>query len=1270
MLMLRSFSGLMIALSLLGYGLPQAATALNLLRLTPTGNDVPPSRQIVLQFDRPVVPLGRMERRADEVPIRIEPVLACGWRWLNPDTLACQLDDESAMAPATRYTVTLRPGLQARDGAVFNETTTRTFITQRPKVDYVWFETWKAPGLPELEVMFDQPVQGASIAQHLYIQTPDAQRVAVQARPSPNGNQRFWLMTPETELPQDTQVELRVEPGIVSAQGPEPGIEQRTVVAFDTFPAFRFLGIRCTPNHQETVTIAAAEPLDSQQKCNPLRRVSLLFSAPVVKEAVKDRLHIIPDLSGDRDDVDPWDTVHTPSRLSFPHTKGKAYPVPLPRGLRAHTVYQLIADHPRITDVFGRSLPQAVNMRAAMDHRPPAYHLNHPISVLEQQVDTHLPLVVTNLERVQIDYEALTVDGRQTGQSYDLTLDKVEDIAQAIPLKVRELIPGSSGAIQGRLRTTPQVEREPQWFFAQVTPFHVHVKLGHYNTLVWVTRFDNGLPVPDASVHVEIETFAQFADTPKIVATGVTDSDGIARLAGAQSLDPDLNLLQNGRRFQPHLTVRVQHEGDLALVSLIYDFRVRAYGPNKSYVPTSSRRQFGHIHTWGATAQGVYKAGDTIQYKFYVRDQNNHRFVPSPTTGYSLKIMDPTDKVVHEIADLSLSDFGSYHGEFTVPAQGAVGWYRFVLSLSETPHSWEPLRVLISDFTPAPFRVTTELHGKQFAPNDMVAVTTRARLHAGGPYADAETRLTAQVRGRALQPEDSRAAGFWFDVLQHTGTETVFQTEAQVDSTGTLETSFTIQAAEALYGELLVESAVRDDRGKTIAHQGTARYAGRDRYVGVRQEDWVLQASEAAQLQVVVVDDQGRMATGTPIQVKIEQLQTKAAQVKGAGNTYLTHYVHEWVHAASCSLISTTAAEVCSFVPPAPGTYKMTASIKDTQGRSQQSHMQRWAVGPGEVVWESPPGHALQLTPEHPEVSVGDTARYLVQNPYPGAQALITIERYGVQKSWRQTFDNSLEMIEFPITSDHLPGFYLSVLVMSPRVAKPLGDNQVDLGKPAFRLGYVRVPVRDKTKALLVAVKPRRPTYKPRQTATIDLQVTTRQGDTPPVELAVAVLDEAVFDLIKGGRSYFDPYAGFYTLEALDVRNFNLLTHLIGRQKFEKKGANPGGGGGDLGPELRSVFEFVSYWNPSLRPDQTGKATIEFPLPDNLTGWRVLAMAVTPTDRMGLGDGQFTVNQPIEIRPALPNQVTAGDRFEARFTVMNRTDTARALIVSLQAAGP
>ncbi|MBY0407731.1 MAG: hypothetical protein K2Q01_08560, partial [Rickettsiales bacterium] len=161
---------------------------------------------------------------------------------------------------------------------------------------------------------------------------------------------------------------------------------------------------------------------------------------------------------------------------------------------------------------------------------------------------------------------------------------------------------------------------------------------------------------------------------------------------------------------------------------------------------------------------------------------------------------------------------------------------------------------------------------------------------------------------------------------------------------------------------------------------------------------------------------------------------------------------------------------------------------------------------------------------------------------------------------------------------------------------------------------------------------------------------------------------ESVFDLVAGGRKYFDPYEGFYTLDSLDVRNYSLITRLVGRQKFEKKGANPGGdGGADLA--MRSLFKFVSYWNGALVADKDGNAQFSFEAPDNLTGWRILAIATTPSDRFGLGEAGFKVNRPTEIRPVMPNQVMEGDTFDAAFSVMNRTDKERTLTVSMAVEG-
>ncbi len=1302
---------------------------LNIIRMTPDGEDVPPRRQITIQFNRPVVPLGRMDRTDEEIPVEIEPSCNCQWRWLNTSTLACQLGEKDALRPATRYRVTVQPGIMTEDGSTISEVYEHEFITERPKIRYAHFSNWRSPGAPVIRITLDQPVTEDSVEDHVYfsLAEKDAKRSQAKVEPDPEdyekprfirligeryyldfGDQepeksdddlrqvdgvearRVWLVSPEQELPLDTSVALKIEPGLVSALGPERGITDGIIVGFDTFPGFKFLGVRCEADdlylfrarfrifNNREVLIEPDDPLDSQPKCNPLGRVSLAFSSPVIAEEVKRHVVITPDLAGGRDDYDPWADRSGYSNLRRAHRKGNTYTVRLPEILKAWQEYHIRSEPGTLRDEFGRTLPEPIDLRFFTDHRSPHFDLIHNTAVLEKEVDTEVPLVVTNLDEVTLEYARLTPEGRKDELIRKMEIPEVADVAFPIELGVRKMLDGETGAVYGRISSKPHVEKYKcdYEFFSQVTPYQLHVKIGHFNTLVWVTELDSGEPVKGANVRIYKDSIDSLSTEGTVLEKAVTNDHGIAILAGTEKLDPNLDTLrwwcEEGCFACQRLFVRVSKDQDMALLPLAREFTVDTYRASQFTVHSRTTKPYGHIHSWGTTAQGVYRVGDTIEYKLYVRDQDNKTFILPPLRTYKLEVKDPKGKTVHEVRDMALSEFGAYQGEFAVSKTGTVGWYTFILASDFAELTWQPLRVLVSDFTPSPFRVENEINGDLFHQDDEVETTTYARLHSGGPYTDASARVTARLNSRSFHSKDPSAKGFIFDTESDSRrqTHTVFQSEEMLDDEGKLFSRFVLPDKEILYGRLTVESAVRDDRGKSIACSVSADYVGRDRFVGLKKTKWVFHEDETSPILYLVVDEIGRPVKGSEVAIHVERLVTKASRVKGAGNAFLTEYVDEWIAVAEKQYESTEEPEAFEFVPSEPGSFRITASIEDTKGRPHSTQIHAWVAGKGRVVWREPTDNSLQIIPEQETYSVGDTARYLIKNPFPGATALVSIERYGVLRHWTEKLATSTPVIEFPVEPDDVPGFYLSVVVISPRVDKPLGDGNVDLGKPAFRMGYVSVPVKDPYKEIIVDVRPEKEVYKPRDNARVELQARPRHADKQePIEFAVTVLDEAVFDLLLNGRDYFDVYKGFYHLDGLDLKNYSLLTRLVGRQKFEKKGANSGGGGGpDV--SMRSIFKFVSYWNPALRADSKGRATIEFEVPDNLTGWRVFAIAVTPTDRMGLGDEGFKVNRPTEIRPVMPNQVTEGDRFKAGFSVMNRTENPRILSVVIDVSGP
>ncbi|HEV7447246.1 MAG TPA: alpha-2-macroglobulin family protein, partial [Steroidobacteraceae bacterium] len=815
----------------------------------------------------------------------------------------------------------------------------------------------------------------------------------------------------------------------------------------------------------------------------------------------------------------------------------------------------------------------------------------------------------------------------------------------------------------------------------------VHAKLGAYNTLVWVTTLDKGAPVANARVRLFRDNYQGLTGTQPVLADAVTDRDGVALLAGREALERESksDLTPNDR-----FMVRVDAGKDMALLPLDAAFTVDTYRASRGTFWSAFRPERNHTHAWGTTAQGVYKLGDTVQYKVYLRDQDNLTLAPvAERSGYQLNIVDPTGKVVRTESNMTLSEFGAYAGSFRVPPAGMVGWYEFNLKGPASGHArsanWTPMRVLVADFTPAPFQVSNTLNGQLYQPGDSVEVATRAALHAGGPYANAASRVTARLFPQSLEVATPAAAGFEFASVEPPGAcssrdgpdvATVHQSDATTSDNGEFATQFTLPDADMLSARLEVESAVRDERGKYVANRSYAQFRGRDRFVGLRSDRWTLEEGKPATIHYLVVDKAGKQVLGVPVTFSILGEIVNAARVKGAGSAYLTSYEPQWQPDGSCSGSSGKTAQACTFKPSHPGLYSITASVADTHGRSHSTELCMWVTGKGRVLWEEPADMSLSIVPEKESYKVGEHARYLVRNPFPGARALITVERFGVIKHWVQALSGNTPVIDFMVEPDFVPGFYLSVVVMSPRVApvpgsSPLNSEGVDLGRPTYRIGYLKAEVTDPYKTLDVRIKSDRASYKPHDMVKLDLSAAPHAKPAPqePVEFAVAVLDEAVFDLIQDGKTYFDPYRGLYHLDTLDLVNYSLLTRLIGLQKFEKKGASSGGDGG-AGFDMRTVNKYVAYWNPSVPADKRGRATVSFSLPDNLTGWRVFAIAVTPGDRLGLGDYKFKSSKLTELRPVLPNQLTSGDRFTAGFSVLNRSDKTRTIDVGLQARGP
>jgi alpha-2-macroglobulin len=1308
---------------------PAAALAqggLRLLGVTPAGTDVPAGQEIVLQFDRDVVPLGSMGRPSGSLPVTVTPALPCEWRWLDTERLACRLPGQERFRPATRYRIRVGTRLIALDGTRLEQAAQATFTTATPRVRWAFFRGWRSPVTPVYLLRFTLPVTSATVGHALSYVRADGGSVPARAKalttlrrgplllpvpgvpgaiawiahprpslPAPaarSGARRVWLVVPARPLTAGATYQLNVGPGLVTPSGSLPGTEGPVWnTRFTTFGPFELRGISCASGSGVWETVMARGPGTAAGgspqpfRCRP-DSVRLDFSAPVPPATLAAaRWSPAPAPAARRAAL--WaDYPSWMLGMAGPEGGAAAYRFDLPFGFKGMTRYRLRVPA-GVTDQFGRKLRAPVALQFLTGHLPPFVSLGAPGGVLEAGQKTVLPVYFANLERLDFSYawvSAATLAGGPAAVAPTPVLQSLlapfrgrppRDRNLAVALGVRADLGGRPGAVSGVISWDPPIgsswySRSSQSVFAEVTPWEVLAKVGHFDTLVWVVSLASGAPVSGVRVRLATAPRDSLAGLSEATATAVTDADGLAVLPGAVTLGNAWP-----RRYTPLSPVwyvTAVKGRDMALLPLDWGYLRWIGSISGGAIWEREQPRYGHLRAWGVTAQGVYRPGATVNYAAFVRGMASDSLTAAPDLPFTFAIRDSIGKSVLRRAHVRLSPFGGLHGELYLPKSAAMGWYDMTLSWpagGATQHR-QVGRFLVTEFVPASFAVRALLDGRTFGPGDVYRAQAWATLHAGGPYTRAPLRTTILVQAEPFAPHDPLAAAFSFDA-NPPGTPasvTLSEQQATLDEQGHARAAGTLpEHVPIVYGRLVVQAAVESARGAWVADRAHAIWAARDRFVGLRLDDWLLRAGKSFSVHFLVADAQGRAEPGTPVHIRLQRRQLDVIDTANGTGGFAPRQSEAWVDEGSCAGTSARAPGTCRLTPKRAGTYRIVAAIADTRGRPERAMLEAWSVGSDEVLWQT--GTHVQLVPDKSAYRVGDVARVLVQNPYPGAKALVTVERYGVL--WKQlvTLAGSTPVLRIPIARSFFPGAYLSIGIFSPRVRRP---DAADLGRPTMALGYLALAVTGRGDSLSVAVATARTDYKPRQAVTVHVQVCDDHGGAAAhTRVIAAVVDEAVLDLLQGRSRYYDPRRAFYAPpQGPDMLDYSLVSQLITtvRSPHLGKGQTPGGDGG-AGPPVRSVFEYAAYWNPQLQTDASGRVTFSFQAPDNLTGWRVVVMALSPGAAMGFGQATVRVNLPLELEPAMPNVVRVGDRFDAGFALTNRTGQDRAVRVRIGAGG-
>ncbi|MCA9493506.1 MAG: hypothetical protein KC621_26425 [Myxococcales bacterium] len=110
-------------------------------------------------------------------------------------------------------------------------------------------------------------------------------------------------------------------------------------------------------------------------------------------------------------------------------------------------------------------------------------------------------------------------------------------------------------------------------------------------------------------------------------------------------------------------------------------------------------------------------------------------------------------------------------------------------------------------------------------------------------------------------------------------------------------------------------------------------------------------------------------------------------------------------------------------------------------------------------------------------------------------------------------------------------------------------------------------------------------------------------------------------------------------------------------------------GEGESAERTRSWFPESFLWRPLVETGDDGVAELDVTVPDQLTTWRVLALAADASGQQSGAVHTFDSTLPVYVDPVVPGWLYAGDRIDLPVQAVNTSDHAVSARLSLHAEG-
>jgi alpha-2-macroglobulin len=1240
-------------------------TELKVTGIAPQGT-VGMAPHLTVSFNQPMVPLTTLAQlEAKDLPVNLTPTPPGKWRWLGTQTLMFVPDKRFPMA--TKYSVDVPVGTKSALGQRLTKAEHAEFVTPSLQLTSTMPTGGSQPLDPLIFLGFNQDIDASTLARTIKVSN-DGQSVPfslagsdVLARHKSMrnsvesfGKKRCLVLKLSQELKPSSTCQVTVSAGSPSQEGPLLTAADQSF-SFSTYQALAVQGHSESVQPGQPLSIWFNNTLDpSKCKLDEIR-----VTPPLKKQAIK---------------------INGGSLMIYGQSKARSeVQVEIPASM---------------TDTYGQRLGKSQTLSFKVGAVSQRFSgPNQGFVVLDPQGPRQLPFSVVNVNHVHLRawrvepkdwpaYLTYAVERRRNDKNAkppgtqvldtDVDTNCPLDEAAEFNLDLAKGLKNGFGQLMVEViatdYNTPNDQPKPRYIgWIQSTHIGLDAMADSQQLLCSASDLLTGKGLAGVSVRVE--------GTKGESRTG---SDGLAKL---------------GWSGQGPLLV-AQKGDDVAILPRQYSY----YYGGGNWAPNSPHDQdLWHV----LDDRQLYRPSEKVSIKGWTRHSNygpKGDIVATKATSISYELKDSRGNSVLK-GSAPVAALGAFNLQLDLPKNMNLGRANLYIKSNEgaaTNHSFD-----VQEFRRPEFEVSTTAAKGSCVVGENGFVTTSASYFAGGNLANAKVDWSVSSSSTSYSPPNWASYTFgswtpwwncrcwWNEGPNGDSGEPTKSYSSQTDANGKSTLQLNFQSLDKPRPQSVsAQATVQDVNRQAFSSSASLLVHPSAYYVGLKSDRVFVEKGQPLEMSCIVTDLDGNVIKGRPVQITAFRWEWEAGEIKKVDLT---------------KQVVTTVAGPTKFSLPTTegGTYQIEAEIQDQQNRQNQSQINVWVAGGKVPPSQTVEQESITLVPSKKEYEPTDTAEILVQVPFPQADLTVTTRRNGLASVQHLNCVDGTAKIKIPLEELYIPNLQVQVDAVGPKVRTDVAGKELQ-GKPlrpAYASGNLSLAISKKTREVTVKVTPAATKLQPGESTEVEVLLKDWQGKPVSGEVTLVMVDESVLALT--GYSFADPLSRFCIGRSADVFDAHLRQYLMlnrvdavtdetpeeanldenesSRDRlnipmpcaapapmqlqtkkpmmFFATGKTASNGAPAAKPiRVRTNFTPLAVFEPSLRTNSQGRVKTKIKLPDNLTRYRIVALAASGEKQFGKGESSLTARQPLMVRPSAPRFLNFGDAFELPVVLQNQTD--------------